>query len=131
MPGNASIGDVPVTARTKEGAHVPLHRRTSMRLNSSRMILAGCALLLAAGPVGAAGPRIPVVESRDFARAAKAVQVGSSLRLQNLQVSDSGEPAALVLKRFDVFSPDAKLTLPGDQRPRRVAAPKDADARGA
>lgn len=101
-----------------------------MRWTLNRMILAGCALLLAAGPVGAAGPRIPVVESRNFAGAAKAVQVGSSLRLRNLQVSDSGEPAALVLKRFDVFAPGAKITLHGDHGARVVAAPRNAYFRG-
>ncbi len=108
-----------------------------MRLNSSRMILAGCALLLAAGPVRAAGvagpvagPKTPVFESKDFARAARAARVGSGLRLENVQVSDTGEPAALVLERFEVFTPDATVTLHGDGGARVVPAPKNTYFRG-
>ena len=104
-----------------------------MRWNWNRSILAGCALLLAAGPVGAAGARgaeIPVVQSRDFAGAAKVARVGSSLRLENLQVSDTGEPAALVLERFEVFAPSAKVTLHGDHGTRVVPAPSNAYFRG-
>lgn len=101
-----------------------------MRWTLNRMILAGCALLLAAGPAGAAGPGTPVVESRDFARAAKAVQVGSSLRVRNLRVPESGETAALELKRVEVFAPGARITVHGDGGDQVLPAPRNAYFRG-
>ena len=78
-----------------------------MRWSVNRMVLAGCAALLAAGPVRAAGPALPAVESRDFAATAARLAVGSRLRLENVQVANSGETRALVLERFEVFAQDA------------------------
>jgi len=73
------------------------------------MILACVTLGVATGAAGAAasGGDLPVVDSRDFAGAAKTAAVGARLRLENVAVSDA-EPAALVLERFEVFAKGAR-----------------------
>ncbi|PYQ65280.1 MAG: hypothetical protein DMF53_05805 [Acidobacteria bacterium] len=102
-----------------------------MRWSVNRMVLAGCAALLAAGPVRAAGPALPAVESRDFAATAARLAVGSRLRLENVQVANSGETRALVLERFEVFTKDAKITVHGDGGEKQVLpAPANAYFRG-
>jgi hypothetical protein len=96
------------------------------------MILAGCALLLAAGPIqaagGASGPR--VAQSRDFASVAAGLAVGSRLRLEGLQVADSGETRALLLERFEVFAKDAEITVHGDAGDQVMPAPAHVYFRG-
>jgi hypothetical protein len=104
-----------------------------MRRCVNRIVLAGCALLLAAGPVRAVGssPALPVVESRDFAGTALRMAMGSRLRLENLQVASTGESRALVLERFEVFAQDAKITVHGDGGVEKVLpAPANAYFRG-
>ena len=89
-------------------------------------------LMAAAAPAGAAasgGAQLPVVDSRDFAGAAKTAAVGSRLRLENVAVSDA-EPAALVLERFEVFAKGATVTLHGVGGDRVVPAPANAYFRG-
>jgi hypothetical protein len=104
-----------------------------MRWNLNLMMLAGCSLLLA-GPAGAAVAArsdMPVVDSRDFAGAAKTAAVGAGLRLENVQLPDTGEAAALLLERFQVFTPDAEVTIHGAAGDRVVPAPRNAYFRGA
>jgi hypothetical protein len=86
-----------------------------MRRSVNRMILAGCAVLLAAAPVRAAGPvpALPVVQSQGFAGMAARLAVGSRLRLEGVQVADTGESRALVLERFEVFARDAQIVVHG------------------
>src|SRR6478672_2248696 len=96
------------------------------------MILACVTLMLASGSAGAAasgGAQLPVVDSRDFAGAAKTAAVGSRLRLENVAVSDA-DPAALVLERFEVFAQGATVTLHGAGGDRVVPAPANAYFRG-
>ena len=102
-----------------------------MRWNSKGMILTGC-VLLAAGPVRAAGSKVglPVIQSRDFASMAAAMPVGSHLRLENVAVSDGNAPAALELERFRVFAEDAKITIHGDGGDQVLPAPANAYFRG-
>ena len=76
-------------------------------------ILAGCVLLLAGGRVAVAEPREITIESRDFPRMAAGAPVGAGLRLENVQVADTGETAAFVLQRFQVFADDAQITIHG------------------
>jgi hypothetical protein len=96
------------------------------------MVLASCALLLAAGPVRAASsaPKLAVVQSRDFAGMAARLAVGSRLRLENVQVADTDESRALVLQRFEVFARDARITVHGDGGDKVLRAPKHAYFRG-
>jgi hypothetical protein len=102
-----------------------------MRVNPKWMILAGCGLLLAAaGPSRAAGPELTVVQSRDFLPTAVRVAVGARLRLENVQVADTGESRAFVLERFEVFAPDARITVHGDAGDRVLPAPANAYFRG-
>ncbi len=96
------------------------------------MVLAGCALLLAAGPAWAAAPapRLPVVQSRDFVGTAAELAVGSRLRLENLQVTNTGESRTLVLERFEVFTKDAQITIHGSGGDKVVPAPANVYFRG-
>lgn len=87
---------------------------------------------LASGPARAAasgGAGLPVIDSRDFAAAAKTAAVGSRLRLENVAVSDA-DPAALVLERFEVFAQGATVTLHGAGGDRVIPAPANAYFRG-
>jgi hypothetical protein len=103
-----------------------------MRWNVKRMILAGCGLLLlaAAGPARAAGPELPVVQSRDFGLMAPRLAVGSRVRLENVQVAGTEEARALVLERFEVFAEDAVITVHGDAGDRVLPVPAHAYFRG-
>src|SRR4051812_18669315 len=104
---------------------MPRHRMGS--------VLTGCVLLLAAGRAGAAGQPAagqpaagqPVtVQSRDFVQTAAATSMGGALRLENVQVADTGETAAFALERFQVFADDAEITVHGDGgRTTRLPAP--------
>jgi hypothetical protein len=99
-----------------------------MRWSLKRMILAGCGLLLAAGAAHADG--VLVVQSRDFAGTAAGVAVGSRLRLESVQVTDTGETRALSLERFQVFADGATITVHGDAGDRVLPAPANAYFRG-
>jgi hypothetical protein len=95
------------------------------------MIVTGVALLAAAGPARAAGSAaVPSIDSRDFARTAATLAVGSRLRLENAEMTDTGETAALVLERFEVFASDAKITVHGEAGDEVLPAPKHAYFRG-
>ncbi len=99
-----------------------------MRWSVNRMVLAGWALLLAAGPARAAGPA--VVQSRDFVGTAAKLAVGSRLRLENLQVTNTGESRSLVLERFEVFAKDARITVHGAGGDKVLPAPANVYFRG-
>src|SRR3954447_26577590 len=101
-----------------------------MRWSVNRMVLAGCAVVLAAGPIRAAVPALPAVQSRDFAATAAKLAVGSRLRLENVQVANTGESQALVLERFDVFTKDAKIIVHGDGGEKVLPPPANAYFRG-
>lgn len=101
-----------------------------MRWDFNRVLLAGCALLMAAPLAGAERQGGPVLESRDFGRAAAVAAVGSPLRVVNVDVPDTGEAAAFELERFAVFAPGAKVTIHGRDGDRVVAAPRNAYFRG-
>ncbi|HEY0554112.1 MAG TPA: M12 family metallo-peptidase [Thermoanaerobaculia bacterium] len=98
------------------------------------MIATGVALLAAAGPAWAAAPAnaaaVPSIDSADFARTAATVAVGSHLRLADAQLTDTGETAALVLERFEVFASDARITVHGEGGDQVLPAPKHAYFRG-
>jgi hypothetical protein len=96
---------------------------------SVRWIFVSSALALAAGPVRAAESR-PVVQSRDFAATAGGLAAGARLRLEGVQVADTGEAAAFDLERFEVFAKDAKITVHGDQGDRVLPAPANTYFRG-
>ncbi|HET9208877.1 MAG TPA: M12 family metallo-peptidase, partial [Thermoanaerobaculia bacterium] len=96
----------------------------------NRWILAGCAVLLAAGPARATAPALAAVQSRDFAGMAAKVAVGSRLRLENLQVPETGETRALVLERFEVFAKDARITVHGAGSDKVLPPPANAYFRG-
>ncbi len=109
-----------------------------MPRNRIRSVLAGCALLLAAGKALAAGQPAGqpagvavTVQSRDFAAVAAAAPVGGTLRLTNVQVADTGEAAAFALERFQVFADDAEITIHGVGGQTTVLpAPKNVYFRG-
>jgi hypothetical protein len=109
-----------------------------MHRSWERSILVSCLVLMAgvvtAGvPAWAAGKRaasgLPVIESRNLARAA-ALPMGSRLRLENVRKPDTGESAAFVLERFEVFTADAKVTVHGPHGDEVLAPPANAYFRG-
>lgn len=98
-----------------------------MYWNLSRTVLAGLILLLAAGAAGAAPPSF---ESRELAMAAESTPVGGAVLLTGIRVADTDEPAAFALERFQVFTPDAKITVHGDEGETVLPAPDNAYFRG-
>src|ERR1700712_4994169 len=98
----------------------------------SWIIVTGAALLTAAGPARAAGSAaaLPSIDSGDFARTAATVAVGARLRLENAQMTDTGETAALVLERFEGFASDARIVVHGEGGDQVLPAPKHAYFRG-
>jgi len=102
--------------------------RLSLNL-SLRWIFVSGTLAFAAGPAWSAGGP-PVLQSQDFAAAAGGVAAGAHLRLEGVQVADTGEGAAFDLERFEVFARDAKITVHGDAGDRVLRAPANAYFRG-
>ena len=105
-----------------------------MHRNWERSIVMGCILLTAGVPAWAAGKRAAAVqtvrESRNLAKAAAAVPVGSRLRVANVEKADTGETAAFVLERFEVFTADATVTVHGDQGDEVLPPPANVYFRG-
>ncbi|HKI02824.1 MAG TPA: M12 family metallo-peptidase [Thermoanaerobaculia bacterium] len=102
-----------------------------MHGNWNRAVLTGCVLLLATGLAGAAGPEdLPVVASRDLGHEAALAPVGGHLRLENVVVAETGELTAFVMERFEVFAPDATITVHGAGGERVLPAPRNAYFRG-
>jgi hypothetical protein len=93
-----------------------------MRWSLKWMLVTGVAVM-AAGPARAASPELPAVQSRDFAAMAAKLSVGVRLRLENLQIADSGETRTLVMERFAVFAPDARITIHGDSGDKEMSPP--------
>ncbi|HEY3567547.1 MAG TPA: M12 family metallo-peptidase [Thermoanaerobaculia bacterium] len=94
-----------------------------------KWIFVSSALALAAGPVWAAGSP-PVVRSQDFAATAAGLATGARLRLEGVQIADTGEPATFDLERFEVFAKDAKITVHGDRGDRVLSPPANSYFRG-
>jgi hypothetical protein len=92
----------------------------------------GCVLLTAGVPVWAAGKRTvqPVIESRNLAKAAATAPLGSRLRVEDVEKADTGETAAFVLERFNVFTADARITVHGAQGDEVLPPPANAYFRG-
>lgn len=105
-----------------------------MHRNWERSIVMGCILLTAGVPAWAAGRRAAAVqtvwESRDLARAAAEAPMGSRLRVANVEKADTGETAAFVLERFEVFTADAMITVHGDHGDEVLPPPANAYFRG-
>jgi hypothetical protein len=105
-----------------------------MHRNWERAIVLGCALLTAGVPAWAAGRRtaaaLPVMESRDLARAAATAPMGSRLRLEHVGKADTGETTAFVLERFAVFTADATITVHGALGDEELPPPANAYFRG-
>jgi Metallo-peptidase family M12 len=101
-----------------------------------KLLLASCVFALAAAQVRAAGPARellpdpPKVQSRDFAATAAAMAAGARLRLEDVRIAETGEPAAFDLERFEVFAPGARITVHGDAGDRVLRAPANAYFRG-
>jgi len=109
-----------------------------MHRSWERSILVSCVVWMAGvltagvpawGAGRGAGSALPVVQSRNLARAA-AAPVGGRLRLENVRKPDTGESAAFVLERFEVFTADAKVTVHGPHGDEVLAPPANAYFRG-
>ncbi len=99
-----------------------------MHRNWERSILMGFVLLAAGVPASAA---VPVVKSRNLARAAAMAPVaGKRVRLEGIRKAGTGETAAFELERFEVFTPDAKVTVHGPHGDEVLLPPANAYFRG-
>jgi hypothetical protein len=103
-----------------------------MHLKKLNRVLLTCGILLGVtGPVLAAGPGLPSFQSHEIARAAAVTPVGGALRLDSVQVPDTGETAAFALQRFQVFADDAEITIHGHGgKTTLLPAPKNSYFRG-
>ena len=101
-----------------------------MQRNWERSILMGCALLVASVPAWAAEAALPVIQSRDLAGLAKAAKLEGKLRVENVHYAETGEPAAFVLERFEVFTADARITVHGPDGEEVLPPPANAYFRG-
>jgi hypothetical protein len=99
-----------------------------MHRNWERSILMGFVLLAASMPASAA---VPVVKSRNLARAAAVAPVaGKRVRLEGIRKAGTGETTAFELERFEVFTPDAKITVHGPHGDEVLPPPANAYFRG-
>jgi len=74
---------------------------------------------------------VPTFGSFELLRAAASTPTGGSLRLEDVQVADTGETTAFALERFEVFASDATITVHGDGGLSTVLpAPKNSYFRG-
>ena len=104
-----------------------------MHRNWERSILMGFVLLAASVPASASGraTAVPVVKSRNLARAASVAPVaGKRVRLEGIRKAGTGETAAFDLERFEVFTPDAKVTVHGPHGDEVLPPPANAYFRG-
>jgi len=104
-----------------------------MYRNWERSIVLCCLLLTPGAPAWAAGRRAATpltLDSRNLARAAAAAPMGSRLRVENVAAPDTGETAAFALERFAVFTPDARITVHGEQGDEELPPPANAYFRG-
>src|SRR5689334_13446065 len=104
-----------------------------MHRNWERSTLMGFVLLAASVPAMASGKAggVPVAKSRNLARAAAVAPVaGKRVRLEGIRKAGTGETAAFELERFDVFTPDAKVTVHGPHGDEVLPPPANAYFRG-
>ena len=102
-----------------------------MRERFVRAFCVAGSLLALSIPARAAGPGLPSFASGDFGRVAKAVPMDGALRLENVEVAETGEAAAFDLERFQVFASDAEITIHGEGgETTRQPAPANAYFRG-
>jgi hypothetical protein len=103
-----------------------------MHRSWGRSILMGCALLAAGMPAWAAegAAALPVIQSRELAKAAAAAPLGGRLRVESVERADTGETAAFVLERFQVFAADTKVTVHGAHGDQVLPAPANTYFRG-
>ncbi|HEV2852119.1 MAG TPA: M12 family metallo-peptidase [Thermoanaerobaculia bacterium] len=105
-----------------------------MQRNWERSIVMSCVLLAAGVPAWAAGrtrTSVPVIDSRNLAKAAAVAPApGRRVRIENVQKGDTGEAAAFVLERFQVFAPEAKITVHGPHGDQILPPPANAYFRG-
>ena len=96
-----------------------------MHRNWERSTLMGFVLLAVGVPARAA--ELPVLESRDLGSIARAQ---GKLQVENVRKVDTGEATAFVLERFEVFTPDAKITVHGPEGDEVLPPPANAYFRG-
>jgi hypothetical protein len=104
-----------------------------MHRNWERTILMSFVLLAAGVPALASGRAtvVPVVKSRNLTRAAAVAPVaGKRVRLEGIRKAGTGETAAFELERFEVFTPDAKVTVHGPHGDEVLPPPANAYFRG-
>ncbi len=81
-------------------------------------------------PAAAANRTVRGVASLDLEITALALPLDGSLRLEGLPLESDGPPAALELKRFRVFAPDARVVVYGSAGGTTLPAPGNGYFRG-
>ncbi len=81
-------------------------------------------------PATAADRAVRGIASLDLENTALALPLEGTLRLEGLALEAEGPPAALELRRFRVFAPDARVVLHGPARDSYLPAPGNAYFRG-
>lgn len=92
-----------------------------------RTVWVWCVLVGISGAAGAEVAGGNRVASRDAGRL-RAIQ--GSVRVEDVRYGDTGEAVAFELERFDVFTPDAKITVHGSFGDEELTPPANAYFRG-
>lgn len=104
---------------------------TFVRARRAAVPILGLAFSMSCAAVAQAAAPLPRFESGALAEAVLATAPGGGLLLDNVEVAGTGETAAFVLERFEVFTSDAEIIVHGDEGETRLPAPRNAYFKGA
>lgn len=104
---------------------------TFLRARRAAVPMLGLVFSMSCAAAAAAAPSLSRFESGALAEAVLATASGGSFLLDNVEVAGTGETAAFVLERFEVFTSDAVILVHGDDGETRLPAPRNAYFKGA
>ena len=102
-----------------------------LRARRATVPILGLVFSMSCAAAAAAVPSLPRFESGALAEAVLATAPGGGLLLDNVEVAGTGETAALVLERFEVFTSDAVIIVHAEEGETRLPAPRNAYFKGA
>ena len=103
----------------------------SLRARRAAVPILGLVLFMSCAAAATAAAPLPRYESGALAEAVLATAPGGGLLLDNVEIAGTGETAAFVLERFEVFTSDAEIVIHGDEGETRLPAPRNAYFKGA
>ena len=104
---------------------------TVQRARRATVPILGLVFSMSFAAAAAAVPALPRFESGALAEAVVATAPGGGLLLDGVEVAGTGEAAAFVLERFEVFTSDAVIIVHGDEGETQLPAPRNAYFKGA